>query len=245
MIQILGMKKLLIAVPALNEEQSLPRVIQQLKLSFPDAGILVINDGSSDSTAQIAIHEEVLLVSHPFNLGVGAAMKTAFKYAKNHGFEYVIQFDGDGQHSHEFVLNLLEELHSVDVVIGGRFEESDSYEMEFSRRLAIRVLSLILRVGTHRKIGDPTSGNRGAGVRAIEIFSEKYPTEYLADTVGSLIIAAKAGLVIKEVPVKMKLRQGGQASQTYISSVKHFIRIVLISLSMLLSKEAGTRKAIK
>jgi glycosyltransferase involved in cell wall biosynthesis len=228
----LDKRQLLIAIPVLNEAESLPHVLKQLKQSFPQAGILVVNDGSIDETAKIAINYEVNLVSHPFNLGVGAAMRTAFRFARFNNFSYVIQFDGDGQHSPEFVENLLQELHHFDVVVGSRFSGTDNYPIQKTRKFAIKFLSLLLRITNNTIVSDPTSGNRAANRRAIELFSDDYPTEYLGDTIGSLIIAAQNDLTINEIPVRMNERQGGHASQTYSSSILHFIRIVLVCLSM-------------
>jgi glycosyltransferase involved in cell wall biosynthesis len=230
---MIDLRKLLIAVPALNEREALPNVLTMLKQSFPTATILVIDDGSSDSTPRIAIEQGVRVVIHPFNLGVGAAMRTAFKYAIQYDYSYVIQFDADGQHSEKYVLDLLAQLKNSDIVIGSRFLSGSGYQIEPSRRFAIRILSKLIKLGTGQVITDPTSGNRGTGKQAIEIFAMKYPTEYLGDTVGSLIIAAKHGLKLKEIPVEMHLRQGGNPSQSFISSAKLFIRIILISLAML------------
>jgi hypothetical protein len=169
-------------------------------------------------------------------------MRTAFRFAKHNGYTFVIQFDGDGQHSVDFIKQIYEELQLTDVVIGSRFLGTTTYELEKIRILAIRFLSLMLRAGVRIKISDPTSGNRGASLRAIQLFADTYPIEYLGDTLGSLIIASKEGLTIKEIPVVMNDRQGGEASQTMLASMKHFVRIVLVSLLMFLTWNSNNRR---
>jgi glycosyltransferase involved in cell wall biosynthesis len=233
---------LLVAIPALNEEATIEAIIYQVRKAAPDAAILVIDDGSTDNTFNISSRHADFVISHSFNLGVGAAMRTAFRFAKYNDFMSLIQFDADGQHSPDSIPQIFEALKSSDVVIGSRFLGATTYQLEKTRILAIRFLSFILRVGSHIKISDPTSGNRGASFRAIELFADTYPTEYLGDTLGSLIISSKEGLVIREIPVIMNSRQGGEASQAFLSSMKHFVRIVLVSLLMFLTWNSNNRR---
>ncbi len=241
-MSINNLGKVLVAIPALNEASNIEDVIRKVKKAVPFADVLVIDDGSTDGTMYISSQHSDYVISHAYNLGVGAAMRTAFRFAKHNGYAFVIQFDGDGQHSAEFIKQIYQDLQLTDIVVGSRFLGTTTYEMEKIRILAIRFLSLMLRAGVQINITDPTSGNRGANLRAIELFADKYPVEYLGDTLGSLIIASKEGLVIKEIPVVMNDRQGGEASQTVLASMKHFLRIVLVSLLMFLTWNFNNRK---
>ena len=241
-MSVIDLGKVLIAIPALNEASNIEGVIWEVKKAVPFADVLVIDDGSTDDTVHISSQHSDYVISHAYNLGVGAAMRTAFRFAKHNGYKFVIQFDGDGQHSADFIKQIYEELQLTDVVIGSRFLGTTTYELEKIRILAIRFLSLMLRAGVQIKITDPTSGNRGANLRAIQLFADTYPIEYLGDTLGSLIIASKEGLMIKEIPVVMNGRQGGEASQTMLASMKHFVRIVLVSLLMFLTWNSNNRR---
>jgi glycosyltransferase involved in cell wall biosynthesis len=227
-MKLMDSGKVLVAIPAFNEAESLPSVLNNLISNYPHAKILLIDDGSLDDTLKIAKEFPIYVVSHPFNLGVGSAMRTAFRFAIQFDFDYLVQFDADGQHSVDSLEIICKELLSSDVVVGNRFESEQIYRMSLARRLAIKFLSQILFLFGGQRIEDPTSGNRGAGSKAIRLFSELYPTEYLGDTVGSLAIALQNKLTIKEIPVQMSQRVAGSPSQTTFKSVRNFARITLI-----------------
>ncbi len=191
------------------------------------ADILVVNDGSTDSTAHIAGIAGATVVSLPFNVGVGGAMRTAFLYARRHGYEAVVQVDADGQHDPADLDRILDGLAGADVVVGTRFHPNSMYFVGGPRRWAMVLLSKTLSRMNGGAISDPTSGFRAAGPRAIDLFAVDYPAEYLGDTVGSLAIAIRRGLVVDEVPVTMYFRQHGRPSKNALWSALYLGRASL------------------
>jgi glycosyltransferase involved in cell wall biosynthesis len=202
----------LVVMPAFNEEAAVASVIAEVRRVLPDVGILVVNDGSSDATVPEARRAGAIVLDLPFNLGVGGAMRTGFKYARTHGYRYVVQVDSDGQHDPVAIPKIVEALQSHDVVIGARFAGEGDYVVRGPRKWAMTVLSTVVSRIAHARLTDTTSGFRGAGPRAIEIFAEHYPAEYLGDTVESLVLAARAGCRIVQIPVAMRERAGGVPS---------------------------------
>ncbi len=229
--------KLLVAIPALNEEMTIAHVISDIKEHLPHAAVLVIDDGSIDQTAEIARRAGANVVSMPFNVGVGGALRTAFKYAKNQNFTHLLQIDADGQHLPSEAKNLLLYGEKDTIVVGSRFlQDKSSYKTEFLRRFAMKSLASLTSLICKTKLTDVTSGFRLASGKAIEIFSSEYPREYLGDTVESLIIAHRAGITIREVPVSMKHREFGKPSQNYLKSSWYLLRVLLITLLALFKK---------
>ena len=210
----------------------------------PGAAVLVVDDGSSDDTAQLAAAAGALVVSLPFNVGVGGAMRTAFLYAKREGFDAVVQVDADGQHDPADLDRLLKGLESADIVVGTRFHVESMYFVGGPRRWAMVLLSKALSRMNHGSISDPTSGFRSAGPRAIDLFSVNYPAEYLGDTVGSLSIATRSGLTVHEVPVTMYYRATGRPSKNALWSALYLGRASL-ALVATLFKTSSPSKADK
>ena len=221
------LRRALVAIPAWNERGSIANVITKVREHRPDADILVVNDGSTDDTAVLAEAAGATVVSLPFNVGVGGAMRTAFLYAKRHGYEALVQVDADGQHDPADLNHVLDGLDSADVVVGTRFHEKSTYFVGGPRRWAMVLLSKALSRMNGSEISDPTSGFRSAGPRAIALFSIEYPADYLGDTVGSLAIAIRRGLVIHETPVTMYFRQAGRPSKNAIWSALYLGRATL------------------
>lgn len=226
----------LVAIPAWNEQGSIADVIAKVKQHRPDAAVLVVDDGSTDSTAELAEQAGAAVVSLPFNVGVGGAMRTAFLYAKREGFGALVQVDADGQHDPADLDNVLDGLATADVVVGTRFHPNSTYFVGGPRRWAMRLLSLSLSRMNKGTISDPTSGFRSAGPRAIELFAHEYPADYLGDTVGSLAIAIRRGLVIHETPVTMYFRQTGRPSKNALWSALYLGRASLAIIATSLSR---------
>ena len=217
----------LVAIPAWNEQGSIAQVIEKVREYRPDADILVVNDGSTDATAGLAEQAGATVVSLPFNVGVGGAMRTAFLYAKREGYDALVQVDADGQHDPADLDRVLDALSDADVVVGTRFHPESMYFVGGPRRWAMVLLSKTLSRMNRGTISDPTSGFRSAGPRAIELFAVEYPADYLGDTVGSLAIAIRRGLVIHETPVTMYFRQTGRPSKNAIWSALYLGRATL------------------
>jgi len=217
----------LVAIPAWNESGSIVAVIAKVREHRPDADILVVNDGSTDDTAQLAKTAGATVVTLPFNVGVGGAMRTAFLYAKREGYEAMVQVDADGQHDPADLDRVIDGLGEADVVVGTRFHADSMYFVGGPRRWAMVLLSKSLTRMNRGTISDPTSGFRSAGPRAIDLFAVEYPADYLGDTVGSLAIAIRNGLVIRETPVTMYFRQAGRPSKNALWSALYLGRATL------------------
>lgn len=228
----------LVAIPALNEGAFVGSVVREVQEYLPErASVLVIDDGSRDATASVAARAGAVVVQMPFNIGVGGAMRAAFLYAARGGYQRVVQVDADGQHDPRYVKDLLDQLDNHDVVIGARFAGVSSYPIRGPRRWAMRLLSATLSRITKTRLTDVTSGFRAAGPRAVALFARDYPSEYLGDTVESLVLAHRAGLRIAQVGVTMRPRQAGTPSQNPIKATIYLARAVLVlGLSLVRSR---------
>ena len=234
----------LVVVPAWNESEVLPQVLAELQLHVPELDVLVVDDGSTDGTADVVRADgHAQVVSLPFNVGVGAAMRTGFLYASRHGYRAVVQVDADGQHDPADVLALLEQVdHGVDVVIGARFAGVGDYQVGLLRRMAMKFLAVSVSRIAKSPLTDVTSGFRASSPRAVELFAREYPPEYLGDTVESLVLAGRAGLTVSQVPVQLRERQGGRPSQGVFRSIVYVGRAVLV-LGLALLHRADDRDA--
>ena len=220
----------LVVVPALNEELSVGQVVSEIQTQLSGATCLVVNDGSKDKTASVAEEAGALVADLPFNLGVGGAMRLGFRYAIENNFTSVIQIDADGQHNPAEAAKILDALNEADIVIGARFAGEGDYHISGPRKWAMSFLAMILSRTAHVQLTDTTSGFRAAGPRAIELFARNYPIEYLGDTVESLVLAARAGFVIKQVPVSMSPRLQGTPSHSPIKATLFLARVGLAVL---------------
>ena len=226
----------LVAIPAWNEEGSIADVIAKVQEHRPDVDILVVDDGSQDSTASLARQVGATVVSLPFNVGVGGAMRTAFLYAQRHGYRALAQVDADGQHDPGDLDRILEGLDTADIVVGTRFHPHSMYFVGGPRRWAMVLLSKALSRMNRGTISDPTSGFRSAGPRAIDLFAAEYPADYLGDTVGSLAIAIRQGFVVHEAPVTMYFRQTGRPSKNAMWSAMYLGRATLAIIATSLKR---------
>lgn len=227
---------LLIILPALNEQETLPGVLAEITTALPTAHILVVSDGSTDATAQVARCGGARVMDLPFNLGVGGAMRAGFRYAKTHGYTHVVQVDSDGQHDPALIVTLCECMNATgaDIVVGARFAGVGDYRVRGPRRWAMRLLSAIISRVAHTKLVDTTSGFKLMGPRALELFAIDYPAEYLGDTVEALVIAARAGLRIEQVAVHMRPRAGGRPSHNPLKAAVFLVRAIVALLVALL-----------
>lgn len=203
---------ILIVVPALNEAQSVSGVVGEVLAAMPEATCLVVDDGSTDATAAMARAAGAEVLSLPFNLGVGGAMRAGFRFACANDYDIVVQVDADGQHDPRQVASLVAGLADADIMIGARFAGVGDYGVRGPRRWAQHVLSGVVSRVARRKLTDVTSGFKAMGPRAVRLFARTYPAEWLGDTVEALVIAARAGLRIDQEPTAMRERQAGEPS---------------------------------
>lgn len=217
---------MLVVIPALNEQDSLPRVIGEVVSYVRDARILVVDDGSRDKTSAVAVSNGADVITLPYNLGVGGALRTGFRFAQRYGYEQMVQVDADGQHDPADIERLVAALASADLVIGARFAGEGDYKVGKGRRLVMRVLARLVSRHTDTVLTDVTSGFRAFGPRAIALFAREYPSEYLGDTVEALLLAGGAGLTVRQVPVRMRPRQGGEASHSQLMAGLMLFRVL-------------------
>jgi glycosyltransferase involved in cell wall biosynthesis len=218
----------LIIVPAWNEQESIAHTLREIGETVPWADLLVVDDGSGDRTANVAALAGATVCRLPFNLGVGGAMRTGYRYALRHGYDVAVQIDADGQHDPRYLAGLVERLDRADVVIGARFASADDpYKVRGPRRWAMVLLARVLSRLARTRLTDVTSGFRASNRRAIALFAQHYPAEYLGDTVESLVIAARAGCSITQEPVTMRPRSGGRASHSPVKAAIYLFRAVV------------------
>ncbi|MEK4509760.1 glycosyltransferase family 2 protein [Paenibacillus sp. FSL K6-2524] len=223
-------QEVLIIIPAYNEAEGIRHVIDNVRVQIPYADILVINDGSNDSTGDEAAKEGVLVVNLSCNLGIGGAVQTGYQYAHKHGYRYAAQLDGDGQHNPCDFDRMLEELRSgsTDMIVGSRFMKKEGFQSTFLRRIGIDLLAGLLTWLLHRKVTDPTSGYRICGQRAIALFAQEYPVDY--PEVEALVQLDNNGCTFGEVPVIMRERVTGCSSIRPLGSVYYMIKVILAVL---------------
>ena len=228
--------KTLVIVPAYNEEESLTGVIADIRRHLPGTDVLVVNDGSRDSTGQVARELKVAVLDMPFNLGIGGAMQCGYRYAFDRGYDAAVQFDGDGQHCACEVGKLLGCLKraEADLVIGSRFMHPGDYRAPLPRRIGMYIFSFVLSIILQSRVTDTTSGFRAVNRKVIEFFARLYPDDY--PEVEALVLLHKKGLRIAEVPVCMRERTGGQTSITAVRSAYYMVKVLLAVFVDLLKK---------
>lgn len=226
-------KRILVVVPAWNEQETIGATLSELRRKQPDVDVLVIDDGSGDRTAAVAREAGAMVCQLPYNLGVGGAMRAGYRYGLRHGYDVVVQLDADGQHDPDYLPVLIAGLDHTDVVVGARFAGAGDYRVGVFRGLAMRILAGTLSRLAGTRLTDVTSGFRAVNRRALAVFAAHYPAEYLGDTVESLVIALRTGCTVSQVPVAMRERAGGTASQTSFRAMVYLGRAV-IALSLAL-----------
>jgi glycosyltransferase involved in cell wall biosynthesis len=216
-------------VPAYNEGGMIGRVIREIGRHAPDFDVVVIDDGSADGTAAEAEAEGAALIRHPFNLGIGGAVQSGYKYALRNDYDVAVQVDGDGQHKPAHIHDLLESLHTVgdeaDMVYGSRFRGDPGYKVPLGRRIGNLIFSIVLTAITRQRITDPTSGFRMTNRRGIELFARDYPHDY--PEVEAILMLHAHRLRVHEVPVRMNARGFGRSSIDYPRSAYYMAKVML------------------
>lgn len=232
--------RVLVIMPAWNEEEAIGATIADLRAKVPWVDLVVINDGSTDSTAQVARQAGAFVIDLPYNMGVGAAMRTGYRYARRMDYDIAMQMDSDGQHPPEFIDTLIEGLGRADIVIGSRFAASDTYKVRGPRKWAMGLLSFLFTRISGEKFTDVTSGFRAVNRRGIQQYCEFFPAEYLGDTIDSTVMAIRSGCRVIQVPVEMRERQGGTPSSGPLKSAIYLVRsFFAFGISMTRKKTAG------
>jgi glycosyltransferase involved in cell wall biosynthesis len=234
----------LVIIPAYNEEDSLPGVLKELAEQTPEHDVLVVSDGSTDRTADVAREAGASVAVLPFNLGIGGALRTGFAFAVRNGYERAVQFDADGQHDPLAVRLLLDRLDAgADMVIGSRFAEGGAvtYHVTWTRRQAMKFLQRLVRILVRQQFTDTSSGFRAFSRPVLEYFAVTYPVEYM-DSVEALVLACNAGFRVEEVGVNMRGRTGGAPSSRRLKLVYYYVRLVVVLVASTTSRGQRARR---
>lgn len=214
----------LLLIPAFNEGASVRKLVLRLRRALPTCDVLVIDDGSTDDTVR-QVPEGTAVVTLPFNLGIGGAMQTGYRYAALHGYDIAVQVDGDGQHRPREVGRLVDELSrsGADFVVGSRYLGKSRYKQTLSRSLGAWFLRGVIRTLTGLPITDCTSGFRAANRRVIRAFAHWYPEDYPEPEV--ILLLHRAGYRITELDVQMRHRKTGQSSIRLFDGLYYVMKV--------------------
>lgn len=223
------MPSTLLIIPAFNEAEALPAVLADLAALDLRHDVVVVDDGSTDDTAEVARQGGAIVLELPFNLGIGGALRTGFLYAVRHDYDRAVQFDGDGQHDPGEIAGLLAALdEGADMAVGSRFAgTATSYEIGRVRARAMGVLRAAVRGLSGQSFTDTSSGFRAFSRPVLEFFAKNYPSEYM-ESVEALVLASLNGFRIAEIPVHMRGREGGEPSNRRLRLVYHYLRLLLV-----------------
>ena len=231
--------KTLIIIPAYNEEKCIKKVVDNVMEVNNNVDVLVVNDGSKDDTLIEAKKTKAKVLNLPFNLGIGGAVQAGYIYANKNNYDVAIQLDGDGQHNPKYIeemVNIIKE-NKAEMVIGSRFIEETGYNQTFARMFGIRIIRVIMKIFTGKKIFDPTSGYRAVNKRIIKKFSENYPYDYPEPDTNMRLLKEK--VQIMEIPVEMHNRETGKSSITPLKSIYYMIKVTLAMLICVIEKRKG------
>jgi len=213
-------------VPAFNEEQAIGRVVADLLAFDPSLDVVVVCDGSVDATAANAEAAGARVLRLPFNLGIGGAVQTGFRYAWEHGYELAVRCDGDGQHVPSELSKVIEPVVSgdADIAVGSRFVGSAGYRSSATRRVGIRLLAAVVSAIARQRVTDTTSGFQALNRRALGLFAADYPHDY--PEVEGMVMTIRHRLRLVEVPVHMREREHGRSSITALRSVYYMAKVL-------------------
>jgi glycosyltransferase involved in cell wall biosynthesis len=223
--------RLVAVVPAWNEEGAIGRVVDEIKAFDACATVVVVDDASTDQTALVAEAHGATVLRLLFNVGIGGAVQTGFRYARDEGYEIAVRLDGDGQHDASELGKLLAPIRAgtANLVIGSRFvDPGASYRPPFARRMGIRVFARLVTLLGGQKVTDTTSGFVALDRVGVEIFAREYPHDY--PEVEATLIALRSGLRLAQVQVEMRERQAGSSSITFVRSLYYIVKVMLALL---------------
>lgn len=228
----------LLVIPACNEERNIDKVLKDILQLKLDLDIVVINDGSRDRTKEIVKENNVKVISHLYNLGYGGALQTGFKYAKQNGYEYIIQFDGDGQHDPEDIVLMMQELEKgeADILVGSRFLGKGNFRAGILKTIVIRLMRFLIKIATKVKVTDPTSGLKGLSKRTYNYYAVmgNFPSDYPDADV--LIQMLRKRYRIQEIPINVRQRVEGKSMHSGIKPIIYLLK-VLLSIMVVLLRE--------
>ncbi len=225
------MDKVLLIIPAYNEEKNLQSLIENIRNLNEGYDILVVNDCSTDNTKFVCKSIGVNTINLPANLGIGGAMQTGYKYAYYNDYDIAIQVDGDGQHNPQYIKDLIKEIKKgYNMAIGSRFITKEGFQSTFLRRIGINYFNWIIKILTKANITDPTSGFRAADRKTINLFRKYYPVDYPEPE--TVVLLQKNKLRVKEIPVIMNERLEGKSS---IDSIKSIYYMIKVSIAILIT----------
>lgn len=212
-------------VPAYNEALNIGRVVDELRVFDPEFAVVVISDGSSDRTAEVAAEHGAHVIRLPFNLGIGGAVQTGFRYAWEHGYELAVRCDGDGQHDPAELPKVLAPVLAgeADICVGSRFTGAEGYRSSVTRRIGIRLLALVVSAIARQRVTDTTSGFQALNRRALGLFAGDYPHDY--PEVEGMVMTIRHRLRLREVPVTMREREHGSSSITALRSIYYMAKV--------------------
>jgi glycosyltransferase involved in cell wall biosynthesis len=223
--------RLVAVVPAWNEEEAIGRVVDEIRGFDPTVDIVVVDDASSDGTAAVAERYGATVLRLPFNVGIGGAVQTGIRYAREEGHDIAVRLAGDGQHDASEIGKLLAPIRAgdADLVIGSRFVDAGgTYRPPFARRMGIRVFARLVSVLGGQRVTDTTSGFVAVNRTGIELFAEQFPHDY--PEVEATLVALRSGLRLAQVQVEMRERQTGTSSITFVRALYYIVKVTLALL---------------
>jgi glycosyltransferase involved in cell wall biosynthesis len=212
-------------VPAYNEALNIGRVVDELRAFDSGLDVVVISDGSGDRTAEVAAEHGAHVLRLPFNLGIGGAVQTGFRYAWENGYELAVRCDGDGQHDPGELPKVLAPVLAgeADICVGSRFTGAEGYRSSVTRRVGIRLLALVVSAIARQRVTDTTSGFQALNRRALGLFAGDYPHDY--PEVEGMVMTIRHRLRLAEVPVTMREREHGRSSITALRSIYYMVKV--------------------
>lgn len=228
--------KSIVIIPAYNEEKSIEKTVEDIRKNAPEFDYVIVNDCSKDSTLKVCTDKGMHVLNLPINLGIGGAVQTGYRYACKNGYDFAVQFDGDGQHDARFLHRMRDYMteHKLNMLIGSRYIDKEGFQSSGLRRFGIRYFSVLIRLLTGKKITDPTSGMRMVDREVMEIYAESYPKDYPEPE--SVVAILNMGKTVGEYPVIMRERKEGVSSISPLRSVYYMVKVTLAILVEMLRK---------
>ncbi len=227
----MSFNRIVAVVPAYNESAAIGGLVDEIRSFDPALDVVVVDDASTDETAAIAAAHGATVLRLPFNVGIGGAVQTGFRYALEHEYETAVRLDGDGQHDPRELPKLLAPLErgTANFVIGSRFvDPGGSYRPPFARRVGIRVFARLVSLLGGQRVTDTTSGFMALDRVGIALFAEEFPHDY--PEVEATLVALRSGLRLAQVQVEMRERETGSSSITFVRSVYYLVKVTLALL---------------